>query len=136
MATGNISLLDVAGNLPEGRARGAIETYALSSHPLSVMPLEDAPGGTKKWSIQNQLAYSTSAAGYRNLDAEFTATKAKKQPFASNIKIAGGRFKLDRKVKSLAPATIEEQRRAQLAANANILTKDIFEGANVEHYAW
>ena len=127
--TGNVSLLDVAKNMPESREAGVILTYATSSHPLMVMPVETQSSGVKKWKLANDLPYSDSASAYRNLEAEYTATKTPVQPMAANFKIAGGRVKLDRVLKGLSPADSNIQRVGQIQAQARQLTKDIFEGA-------
>ncbi len=128
MATGNVSLLDAAKNMPDSREKAAILTYATTSHVLTHMPIESQPNGTKKWKVQADLAYSTSASAYRNIGSQFTATKTPTQPFAANIKVAGGRVQLDRALKTLAPANIAVERTGQLAANARQITIDVFEG--------
>jgi hypothetical protein len=129
MATGNISLLDVAKNMSPSRETGIIMTYALSSHVTMSLPIVTVPGGIKKWKIQNDLAYSTSATAVRNLGSDFTATKTPVQPFSANIKIYGGKVRLDRMLKELAPEDINVQRKGQIAAHARQFTIDFFEGA-------
>lgn len=109
MPSGNVSLLDVAKNMPESREAAVILTYATSSHPLMAMPIESQPTGVKKWKIVNDLAYSTSATAYRNLDAEYTASKTPTQPMAANVKIAGGRVKLDRVLKTMSPGDVNRK---------------------------
>jgi len=128
MATGNVSLLDVAKNMQDSKEKGIIMTYALTSHPLMAMPFETVVGGVKKWKVVNDLAFSGSSSAYRNLEGEYTATKTPTQVFTSSVKIAGGRVKIDRALKDLAPQDIPIQRQGQIAAYARQVTIDIFEG--------
>ncbi len=125
--TGNVSLLDAAKNMKDSPEKGVIMTYALSSHVLMHMPIEES-NGRKTWKLINDLAYDSSSAAYRNIGSQFTATKTPVQPIAANVKIAGGRVQLDRVLKELSPAEIPIQRRGQIAAQARQLTIDIFEG--------
>jgi hypothetical protein len=129
MATGNVSLLDTAKNMAPSREKAAILTYATTSHVLAHLPLEAQPTGVKKWKLVNDIAYTTSAAAYRNIGSEYTATKTPTSNFAANVKIAGGRVQLDRVLKKLSPENISIERRGQIAANARRITIDIFEGS-------
>ena len=128
MPTGNVSMLDAAKNMPDSKEKGVIMTYALSSHVLMHMPIEES-NGRKTWKLVNDLAYSTSAAAYRNIGSEFSTTRTPVQPIAANVKVAGGRVTIDRVLKELSPAEVPIQRRGQVAAQARRLTIDIFEGA-------
>lgn len=127
--TGNVTLLEVAKNMPDTKEKGIIMTYATSYHPLATMPFETVPGGTKKWKVVNDLSYSDSSYAYRNLEAEHQTTKTPTQIFNANVKIAGGRVKLDRLLKTLSPGDVPIQREGQIASYARQVTIDIFEGA-------
>ena len=126
---GNVTLLDVAKNMPDSKEKGIIMTYATSYHPLATMPFETVPGGTKKWKVVNDLSYSDSSSAYRNLEAEHIATRTPTQTFNANVKIAGGRVKMDRLLKDLAPGDVPIQREGQIASYARQITIDMFEGA-------
>ena len=128
MATGNVSLLDAAKNMPPSRERGIIMTYALTTHVFTSAPIETQMTGVKKWKLAADLAYSSSANAYRNIGSDFTATKTPTQPFVANVKVAGGRVQLDRVLKKLSPGDISVQRQGQISAQARQLTIDVFEG--------
>lgn len=135
MASGVVTLLDIAKNMPDSFAKGVILTYATTTQPLMVMPTPTEPTGIHKWKMVNQLAYSTSSSAYRKLDAEFNNTKTPTEPYSANIKIAGGRVKIDRVNKRMSPADTEIQRIGQVQSQAYVLTKDIFEGTGGD-YLW
>jgi len=126
----NVTLLDAVKNMSPSPAQAAMMLYATSTHPLMVMPIKNILGATEKWNMQLELPYSSGS--YRSINEEFTPTKAITASFNSNVKIAGGRVQNDRAIDIIAPGERNIQQMSQLAAMAQSVTKDIFEGAGGE----
>ena len=127
MPSGAKTLIEISKTMPEGMDKGIIETYALAYHPLMAMPMQSAIGGIFKWNIEDTLPHTTGFT--RAVNADFTATFGKKQPFNATAKIYGGKVQIDRYLAAVDPSQVAYDRIGQVKAKAYGATKDIFEGA-------
>ena len=130
MPASAVTLFQTAKSMPEGPSRGVVMTYALAYQPFSVMPIESAPQGVKKWTVDDKLTHTTTTDGFRNFDAEYTARYANSRPFSESVRIAGGRVKIDRMQDKINPAEAQRQQRNQIAAMARGTTISMFEGGD------
>jgi len=121
-----LSLLESAKTMPAGPERGIIQTYASSYHPLSVMPIQDAPTGVSAWSVEDQLPHTS--GGFRNVNGSWTSTVSQITPYSETAKIAGGRVQVDRFIETTNPTRVAAEKAAQIKAMALLWTKGMFQG--------
>jgi hypothetical protein len=129
----NVSLLELAKDMPDTKAKGAVWTYALETHVTQNLPIANEPSGVMAWDIKHDLAYTSSSAGTRALEGEYTPTFSPTQPFDSNFKIYGGRVQQDRVNKLLDSSRNATEKSGQIRAHAQLFTKDVFEGTGGQY---
>jgi hypothetical protein len=120
-----LSLLEASKHLPEGPERAVIQLYASTYHPLQVLPVQDRPNGTMRWTVEDTL---DSNIGARAIGSDFTEGQGTVKPYASVTKAYGGKIKVDDKIVTEEPEAVAFYRAQQIRALARKATVDIFEG--------
>lgn len=122
-----LTLLEIAKTMDEQRG-GIIGTYATMYHPMTVLPVINEPTGVHKWTMENQLPYTT--GGVRNFNGSWTRTYGTNSPKSETIRIYGGSFQIDRQLAKINPNSTSDQKLKQIEADARQFTIDFFEGSD------
>lgn len=129
MADQELTLLEAAKLMPAGQARGIIGTYAMGSQILMaapIIPLES--GNIYPWNVESQLANETASKAVRDVNADFDATMGTVATYDSQLKIYGGKVKVDRYIQTTMAPSVQFQRSSQIKSAARQFTIDCFEG--------
>lgn len=128
MADQEVTLLEAAKLMEPSRKAGVVETYASAYQPMSVAPVINTGGkSTYTWTVEDDLAHTS--GGKRNVGSDFDATQGNVKPYESEVKIYGGKIKVDEYITDHSPASVAFQEASQIRAMAREFTVDLFEGS-------
>jgi hypothetical protein len=126
MADQEVTLVEAAKLMEPSRKAGVIQTYAEAYHPMQVAPVINTGGkDAYAWTVEDDLAASTVS---RNVGSDFDATQGNVKPYESNVKIYGGKIKVDEFIVDHSPASIAFQEQSQIRSMARGFTVDLIEG--------
>jgi hypothetical protein len=128
MADVEVTLLEAAKLMEPSRKAGVIETYAKAYQPMQVAPVINTGGkDSYTWTVEDDLAHTS--GGKRNVGSDFDATAGNVKPYESNVKIYGGKIKVDEFITDHSPASMTFQEDSQIRSMAREFTVDLFEGS-------
>ena len=127
MADQEVTLVEAAKLMEPSRKAGVIQTYADAYQPMQVAPVINTGGkDAYAWTVEDDLAHTS--GGKRNVGSDFDATQGNVKPYESNVKIYGGKIKVDEFITDHSPASTSFQESSQIRAMAREFTVDLFEG--------
>lgn len=130
----NLSLLDISKTMqPEDPAAAIMYSYADTTQPLTVAPIETQPSGNKRWTLYNNLPSTTTTDFTRKFEGTITARKAQAQVFDASVKIYAGKVNVDRALDKINPGESLRQRKLGIQAIARAQTVDLFEGGGSDN---
>lgn len=88
------TFLDIAADMPPGRPRMFVETFAGSSQLLQFLPVDNTSNGRKE--VEREAELGSSA--FRAINESYTPDSGRTETQAFNTKIVGGEVKVDTRI--------------------------------------